>query len=157
MIVAHSQGSVIVADLLRYLHQTAPPGWQQRDDLFLFTCGSPLRQLYAARFPGFYAWVEAALPAAGPGGECAGPQAGAIGVRRWTNVYCTGDYVGRWLWGPPAMGSREAGRLAGLLFDHRHVFDDDTHRQLCLGKGAHTHYFDLRMAPVARELDALLH
>jgi hypothetical protein len=76
VIVAHSQGTVITAELLRYLqqrsrlagrprHPRARPGgpgahcsagWT-RTGVHLLTVGSPLRQLYALRFPSQYPWV----------------------------------------------------------------------------------------------------
>lgn len=74
IIVAHSQGSVITADLLRFLHcqpdpllkkLSARPGTRQPRShhahpipLFLFTMGCPLRQLYSLRFPNLYGWAR---------------------------------------------------------------------------------------------------
>ena len=68
VIIAHSQGSVISADLLRYLRvlERQHPGCLDSaglrrlttTDLRLFTMGCPLRQLYAARFPHFYEWTQ---------------------------------------------------------------------------------------------------
>lgn len=142
VIASHSQGTVIVADLLRYLRERHPGFFDGFPELRLFTCGSPLRQLYASRFPALYRWVEADHP----GGAAAGPQARHLGVTRWTNAYCTGDYVGRWLWVAPAAELLPAGVN----------FDDGTHRQLCLGKGAHTHYYDIGMRQVASEVDRLV-
>ncbi|WP_309719417.1 hypothetical protein, partial [Armatimonas sp.] len=60
VIVAHSQGSVITADLLRYLKATSPSQHSALSHLppiRLFTMGSPLRQLYQLRFPTLYKWV----------------------------------------------------------------------------------------------------
>ena len=64
VIVSHSQGTVITADLLRYLayrgrrddaSRAAVLGrWLEEIEVHLFTAGSPLRQLYAARFPDLY-------------------------------------------------------------------------------------------------------
>ncbi len=78
VIVSHSQGTVITADLMHYLRarslalnepnvlntprQAAASarelgGWLGEDRVKLLTMGSPLRQLYAARFPVPYRWM----------------------------------------------------------------------------------------------------
>lgn len=143
VIVAHSQGTVITADLLRYLqrrHLLRPDGLPAADvlqlladqlaghKLRLLTCGSPLRQLYALRFPTRYDWVLGGAASGGtspgthsmgahspdthsPGPHSQGPAPPAgwaphsgpqpwrdLGVSRWVNVWGSGDYVGRWLW-----------------------------------------------------------
>jgi hypothetical protein len=125
VIVAHSQGTVITADLLRFLRNDASPN----DDpqiarlaaipVYLFTMGCPLRDLYAARFPRLYHWARRPEPA-------------ALGVRQWTNAYRSGDYIGRSLWP-----------------DER--TDDLTRTDVCIGAGAHTHYWD-RTAPMIAEM-----
>ena len=102
VVVAHSQGTVISAELLRFLasdgRHAPQPGARPRlphgtlPPLQLLTLGCPLRQLYAARFPGLYAWVLA------NNGHVFGPRAADIGAARWMNAFCSGDYVGRWLW-----------------------------------------------------------
>jgi hypothetical protein len=125
VIVAHSQGTVITADLLRFLRDAASPN----DDpqiarlaampVYLFTMGCPLRDLYAARFPRLYHWARRPEPA-------------ALGVRQWTNAYRSGDYIGRSLWP-----------------DER--TDDSTRTDVCIGAGAHTHYWD-RTAPMIAEM-----
>ncbi|MDQ3815777.1 MAG: hypothetical protein M3347_17835, partial [Armatimonadota bacterium] len=74
IIVAHSQGTVITADLLRFLKcqpdpelhklRATPDGLQPRGNpedaipIFLFTMGCPLRQLYGLRFPNLYGWAR---------------------------------------------------------------------------------------------------
>lgn len=146
VIVAHSQGTVISAELLRYLQhrarwlaQTHPDDrivklWARLEGrVDLLTAGCPLRQLYAARFPHLYEWVQTA-------------QASDIGVGRWVNAYATGDYVGRWLWADPPLykPSPPVTVTAGAEHD------------VCLGSGAHTHYFDQEQVPVARWIDALV-
>jgi hypothetical protein len=127
VIVAHSQGTVITADLLRFLRADASPN----DDpqlariaampIYLFTMGCPLRDLYAARFPRLYHWAHRPEPA-------------ALGVRQWTNAYRSGDYIGRSLWP-----------------------DDDTpdrsRTDVCIGAGAHTHYWDSTAPMIAEMLD----
>ena len=119
VIVAHSQGSAITADLLRFLRyeDIAAPG-----NIWLFTMGCPLRQLYSERFPQLYDWA-------------ASPDPAEIRVRQWLNAYRTGDYIGRALW----YGAEPPGA-----------------EDVCLGGGAHTHYWDPDSAEVARRLDGLV-
>lgn len=148
VIVAHSQGSMITAELLRYLQyrarQPGVPGaqtdrirllWGKLEGrIDLMTAGCPLRQLYAERFPELYAW------AAGDG-----PVPGDVGVSRWINLYATGDYVGRWLWTPAVYEASTVAPSYGI-----------TRSDVCLGSGAHTHYFDQDQRLLARWLDTLI-
>ena len=60
----------------------------------LVTVGSPLRDLYAERFPLLYRWV-------GPreaGFASAAPTAADLGVTEWVNACRSGDYIGRFIW-----------------------------------------------------------
>src|SRR5207253_10762039 len=61
VIISHSQGSVVSADLLRLLtHGVTPDTSLVSPERFrLVTMGCPLRQLYGANFPYLYAWVTA--------------------------------------------------------------------------------------------------
>ena len=108
VIVAHSQGSVITADLLRFLRceRSKNPGFEPDLDrllsdssveghlpVYFFTMGCPLRQLYRLRFPDLYRWVDAT-------DRRSAPIPKKLGVTRWVNVYRSGDYVGRSLWTP---------------------------------------------------------
>jgi hypothetical protein len=168
VIVAHSQGTVITADLLRYLqrrHRLQPAGGD--DDRLvtlgrrlgeahvrLLTAGSPLRQLYALRFPCLYGWVLG-----NPADESAtvGPDPRAdLGVAHWVNVWGAGDYVGRWLWS----AARDAA-LPPLAVDDAAYGGVPTqqvplYRDLCLGADAHTHYFELDNEVMLAELRALV-
>lgn len=158
LIVAHSQGSVISAELLRYLSYRARHDGNPHDRVVrlwkglegrvsLLTAGCPLRQLYAARFPAQYAWVQ---DDAGSGRSCA-----ALGVQRWINLYASGDYVGRWLWS--AAASAQELDAPGLYLASRQA-PSYQHSQLdvCIGGGAHTHYFDADQRQVASWIDALI-
>jgi hypothetical protein len=69
LIVAHSQGTVITADLLRFLHREACGSLQDYDPqlvrlyempVWFFSMGCPLGQLYAQRFPHLYGWAQPA-------------------------------------------------------------------------------------------------
>src|SRR5262249_14122617 len=63
VIVAHSQGTVITADLLRFVKaarlEAIDEALARRDGrpVRVFTMGSPLRQLYGLRFPHLYQWA----------------------------------------------------------------------------------------------------
>lgn len=146
VIVAHSQGTVISAELLRYLQhrarwlaQSCPEDrvvklWSKLEGrVDLLTAGCPLRQLYAARFPHLYEWVLTA-------------EASDVGVQRWVNAYATGDYVGRWLWADPPLYKPSPPVTVMTAAEH----------DVCLGSGAHTHYFDQEQVLVARWIDALV-
>lgn len=131
VIIAHSQGTVITADLLHLLCKHPDLAHRvfgdRRPKIRLVTAGSPLRQLYARRFPDEYAWVEGAR------GE--GPNlAEFFGVERWLNLYNSGDYVGRALWSnaPDRPWDPSVSPLD----------PNEPTRDLLLGLGAHTHYFD---------------
>jgi len=180
VIVAHSQGTVISAELLRFLSD-APPG-SPRDshdrraqlrsrlgcDVRLLTLGCPLRQLYAARFPSLYAWV---LSEHGAGN---GPASTDIGVQRWANAFTSGDYVGRWLWSSPnadgdplghpmadtvrpaILGREDAYSPFKPMPPGAHPLAASSELEVCLGIGAHTHYFEPDQAIVAWLIDHLV-
>ncbi|MEO8248590.1 MAG: hypothetical protein ABI589_04400 [Burkholderiales bacterium] len=185
VIVAHSQGTVISAELLRFLASKGnrPPGAGDvpRIDadptplapIRLLTLGCPLRQLYAARFPILYRWVLHV-----DDGVC-GPRASDIGVARWVNAYCSGDYVGRWLWSnadadPDRTHPMTDGidRIASIKYAALGRLDayrgfqpmppdwaslaGAREFELCLGHGAHTHYFDSGQRGVASLIDHLI-
>ncbi len=181
--VAHSQGTVITADFLRFIRRERDPeladllaasepgvgatdggaaGAHQAPRLYLFTMGSPLRQLYAAAFPQLFRWVTGAP--GGAGGEPA-PDPAPLGVHRWANAYRGGDYVGRQLWRDPASPDRFVPCLApelprcGAPDPASHpLWQDaiDERREFCIGAGAHTHYWDATAWPIASELDRLI-
>lgn len=172
VIVAHSQGTVISADLLRFLR--AHPGrWPFDADtpVYLLTMGCPLRQLYGLRFPHLYAWSryrleqseapldkrETAIPSTRQ------PLPDELGVALWVNAYRSGDYVGRRLWirdDDPARWdpagatgdaiASDAPGPAGADVRHAHRIE------FCLGPGAHTHYFDQTAQRVAQAIDQLI-
>jgi hypothetical protein len=166
VIVAHSQGSVLTADLFRYLHRHGAVGLPP---VFLFTMGCPLRQLYGWRFPHLYGWArhESDQPATRASTIPADqrPHPGQLGVRRWVNAYRSGDYVGRWLWQPDRCGDHfePAGQSRAGWHPRRDLHDvvgardaRGSRREFCIGAGAHMHYWDDTAAEIAVELDALI-
>jgi hypothetical protein len=207
ILVAHSQGAVITADLLNFVQREedpdlepirrplangAPDGTGRR--LYLFTMGSPLRQLYSQWLPHLFGWVRGEtgdgvsrpLPAvprepwmllprledghrvlapAIPDG--AAPDPYAMGLTRWVNAYRSGDYVGRAHWrhavdefdwiyrpAPPDAATRFVSDVPPITY-----VSEDAHRsrrELCIGAGAHTHYWDATAKGIAIELDLLI-
>ena len=179
VVVAHSQGTVISAELLRFLSD-APRGVPREGhdrcrqlgdryggDIRLVTLGCPLRQLYAARFPSLYGWVLR------KNGDGNGPLSADIGARRWANAYTSGDYVGRWLWSSPG-GDDPLGHPMidtvkpvvlgrGSAYSPFHPMPPDAQAletmselEVCLGLGAHTHYFEPDQAVVAWLIDLVV-
>jgi hypothetical protein len=127
VIVGHSQGTVITVDLLRYLTAHAAPLLGQLGPIDLLTFGSPLRQLYAARFPALYGWI------ANPPGDARRDAR----LDSWINGYGSGDYVGRNLWDRAAPAQPwQCGRHVDPI-------------EFCTGALAHTHYFDESAPDVA--------
>jgi hypothetical protein len=164
VIVAHSQGTVITADLFRTLSLNGSMAYLfgQRP-LHLLTAGCPLRQLYAARFPDLYPWVVGpllAVPADGSmhSGEVSGPDPRSLSVARWTNVYQSGDYVGRYLWDgnvrPNFYSKPQSADDLAAIFKPQHATAEI--REMCVGSGAHIHYFDGSAPLVAGEVDRLI-
>jgi hypothetical protein len=152
IIVAHSQGTVISADLLRYLHRTGRlAALTGAMPVTLVTVGSPLRDLYAARFPLQYGWMGAP-PETFARAE---PAPDALGLNEWINAYRSGDYVGRAIWTPAADAA--AFRVAAIADDgavaaHR----AEGRTEFCIGAGAHTHYFADDAVTLAAEIDRLI-
>jgi hypothetical protein len=132
VIVAHSQGTVITADLLRLLHHPVAQGTPygalatQFPLLRLVTAGSPLKQLYRARFAHLYRWIDAQNSTLWP------LLKSRFGLVYWLNVYRSGDYVGRDFW-------RTTPRYA---LDAQPLAISTDRAELCIGAGGHTHYFD---------------
>lgn len=144
VIVAHSQGTVITADFLRLLKHCR---WHEGLKIRLFTLGSPLRQLYAERFPDLYGWVT----------ENGGPEPNKLyGVEYWLNSYRTGDYVGRALWEDLIDNPNfRFGPEPRDLITHS-MLRRENHAEFSLGAGAHTHYFDYTAPLVGVAIDALV-
>ncbi|MFZ1545577.1 MAG: hypothetical protein WAT12_00500, partial [Candidatus Nitrotoga sp.] len=132
IVVAHSQGAVVTVDSLRLLAQFHTI----RDSVFvkskptieLVTAGSPLRQIYREVFPHQYGWVVS---------KSGGPDISCLAcVRHWINVYRSGDYVGRSIWSEPKPGMMNTAKEFNAATPVPQIDD------ICLGAGAHLHYFD---------------
>ena len=152
VIVSHSQGTVISADLLRYLHvQRRSHDIVGAIPVSLVTVGSPLRDLYAERFPLLYRWMGSNAA----GFATAAPNASDIGAVEWVNACRSGDYVGRFLWTPP--GDKQRFRIARVDSDGRVEASRAGDRtEFCLGAGGHTHYFSNDAVALAVEIDRLI-
>lgn len=145
VIIAHSQGTVISADVLRYLNAVPDPRLRLINEkgirLRFFTMGSPLRQVYSNTFPQLYAWI---------GGADVDPT--SLRLEQWANVYCSGDYVGRNLWiaGDDRLWIRQ--RPASVDAEGKVL----PRVEFCAGAGAHTHYWDHNAADVAAYLHSIV-
>jgi len=125
VIVAHSQGTVIVVEFLRYL-ELINERQRLTNPINLFTVGCPLRHLYNRRFPDVYSWVGYKPNEAK---EKLNPPEGVV---KWLNGYTTGDYIGRNLWTPDE--ERDNGSNKPRVIG-------DNRQEICLGAGAFSDYF----------------
>jgi hypothetical protein len=184
VIVAHSLGSLISADLLRFLQAEgddalAPLGlageFDQRQgsiSLKLLTMGNPTRQLLNRFFPYLYDWVRenpdngmqplpapvAISPAAPPPiiAPRALPDPAELGLATWVNIYRSGDYVGRSLWLTEWYRRTIGGKDAGEYPEPLYVASSGGRSEACIGAGAHTHYWDDTAPDVAEQLNGLI-
>lgn len=156
IIFAHSQGTIITVDLLRFLKVEPDPelnALAAAQSIQLFTMGCPLRQLYGLRFPHLYDWARhpgAPLPDQTLPPDQRPDPTRLLSVVQWVNAYRSGDYVGRNLW------RSEKDKVVYALPD---VISEDaagTRREFCIGGGAHTHYWDKTALPIVEELDRLI-
>jgi hypothetical protein len=152
VIVSHSQGTVISAELLRYLHvQRRLPDLVGTIPVCLVTVGSPLRDLYAERFPLLYGWMGSNQA----GIATAEPQASDLGATEWINACRSGDYVGRFIWTPAGDATRF--RIATIGPEGKVEAQRAGDRtEFCLGAGGHTHYFSNDAVALATEIDRLV-
>lgn len=185
IIVAHSLGALITVDLLRYLTAEseagrgdpalAPLGIGVRKSsptvrLSVFTMGNPLRQLLNRFFPHQYQWVrdvpdnadgptEPLVPPLKALVKYSTPSASQLSVKNWSNAYRSGDYVGRSIWleewyNRTESPLPEAGRYPEPIA--KITWPPNERVEMCIGVGAHTHYWD-RTAPDVRDhLDGMI-
>jgi hypothetical protein len=178
VIVAHSLGAMISGDLLRFLKIERDPalaafgygsgGEAGTIPIRLFTMGNPLRQLMNRFFPHLYRWVRGApdngLAAAGdvltapPSAiaETETPGVEDLGVERWVNAYRSGDYVGRSLWMGEWYARNTDGSGDGKWPQRATVIADATRQEMCIGAGAHTHYWDETAPDITTKLEELI-
>jgi hypothetical protein len=181
--VAHSLGSLVTADLLRYLERSAKsspdpglarygfrghpiPNGASKLPIYIFSMGSPLRQLLNRFFPHLYWWVSDApdnslsavgSPLAPPPAIKVPilPRVDEMNVTRWTNAYRSGDYIGRCLWAGQWLTRNEANNPA-LDPDIASSGALPSYEEMCIGLGAHTHYWDRSAPDIAHALDGLV-
>jgi hypothetical protein len=177
VIVAHSLGSLISADLFRLLHAQrndpelstlgfgpVPPA--NRVPIQLFTMGNPLRQLLNRFFPYLYSWVRehpdnglqplprpSTIPPNTISAEAL-PDPAHLGIDRWLNAYRTGDYVGRSLWLDEWYQRTAAG--TGIYPAPILTAVGVRRLEFCIGAGAHTHYWDDTAPDIADRLNQLI-
>lgn len=180
ILVAHSLGSNITADLLRFLHR----GRMERltrfaftgnsttpVPLYFFSMGSPLRQLLNRFFPHLYRWVCEAPESTGNSPAPSDPHhpipvatppdpAEELNVKQWINFYRSGDYVGRSIWVNDWYQRTGGGENQGAYPEPLIIFVDagkpPTRVEACIGLGAHTHYWDRTAPDVAEKLNELI-
>lgn len=184
LVVAHSQGTAITADLLRFLNyetkRATDPALARlvSGDLpiYFFTMGCPLRQLYGLGFPHLYNWarhydktpwtLKPHKPLSIDQKQKPNPKK-LLGVRRWVNTFRSGDYVGRYLWRGDCCDYQwrkptQRGKDDTTWTSDRdlpvYISEDEHHtrREFCLGAGAHTRYWDGTSDEVAAEIDILI-
>jgi len=157
VILTHSQGGLITSDLLRALSAgtvaednglqsistAASVNGSGNIPVRLITMGSPLVQLYNARFPDLYHWDRTV-----------DPRTTHRGLESWWNLYRSGDYVGRMIFRDP---KDKNNFLPEIDFVMNCKGMPIPVRETCLGPGAHTHYWD-KSAPatVVRKFDRMV-
>lgn len=176
IIISHSLGTLITADLLRFLHTEIDPdlanlgyaGGKGVIPIQLVTMGSPIRQLLNRFFPYLYDWVrdypdngQEPLPAptSTPPKLTSTPRIpnpSDLGVDFWVNVYRSGDYVGRSLWLNEWYCRTDPSKSDGRYPQEIYVAQDSDRLEACIGAGAHTHYWDDSAPDVAQLLNELI-
>jgi hypothetical protein len=78
-----------------------------------------------------------------------------MNVAFWCNAYRSGDYVGRWLWVGPWLERNASGNVKQPP-DVARAGSPPTVAELCIGLGAHTHYWDRSAPEVADLLNRLI-
>jgi hypothetical protein len=76
-----------------------------------------------------------------------------MGLAYWSNAYCSGDYVGRYLWFREDDPDRWADNWS--KGNQHSTFYPNT-RERCVGYGGHGRYWSGQIEPVAEELDRLI-
>jgi hypothetical protein len=183
VIVAHSLGSLITADLFRFLRRQGEPdltnfafAGSESDAIpvYFFSMGCPLRQLLSRFFPHLYEWVrpipedtskppapsdpKELIPVAEP------PCPADLGLEQWVNFYRSGDYVGRSVWINDVYVRPTTSELHDLhsnAAEQLIFYDNNDHLRAtrvdaCIGLGAHTHYWDRNAPDIGEQLDRMI-
>jgi len=179
ILVAHSQGAVITADLLRFIQCEKSQGLErlfssdsaEKLPVYFFSMGNPLRQLYSVGFPHLYEWVinyndpdENGHNDYDDNGLGYKPKPEDLGLEQWVNTYNSGDYVGRYLWRKSKSEANEKKRAreeklfkpSSSVEDKDNISEKGKYREFCLGAGAHTHYWNATANRVADEINRLI-
>jgi hypothetical protein len=137
LVVSHSQGTVIAADLLATRALLRGIG---KHATILLTMGSPLRALYQALLP---FRVARFLRAPGCVAE--------MDVKRWHNAYFAGDLVGRSLW-------RAEDERGTYTDPYSQSYPQGAFTEECFGAGGHMGYWSSpRVAETVLELLRAFH
>lgn len=181
IIVAHSLGALITCDLLRYLRSEARAGrgdpalaplgfYKDEADksgsipIHLFTMGNPLRQLLNRFFPHHYQWVrsspdmtqdDSTTEQRDESGNTT-PLPDDLSVESWTNAYRSGDYVGRALWADDWYRRTDSGDEKGSYPEPITLLKNGKVTEMCIGLGAHTHYWDQSAPDITDRLDEMI-
>jgi len=78
-----------------------------------------------------------------------------MNVSLWVNAYRSGDYVGRSLWVGPWYERNRTDNQENDA-DISQVGPVQSSEEMCIGLGAHTHYWDRSAPDVAKMLDRLI-
>jgi hypothetical protein len=172
VIIAHSQGTAISADLLRFLKQERKYFGKEyglrrlepKDKaiqplpIYLFTMGSPLQQLYSFGFPQLYSWVlnDYVKPKNSDEDKLKPDPSELLAVKKWVNAYRSGDYVGRFIQHDARMRD-QWWKMAENASDVRERIRRITPlTEFCIGAGAHNHYWNETAPLIAVALDELI-
>jgi hypothetical protein len=135
----------------------------------LFTMGDPARQFLNRFFPYLYEWVRdtpdnglthlGKLTPTRPNTRIEGtPNPNGLGLELWVNAYRSGDYIGRSLWlnewyERTTAGTGEYDQAISVAQDSA---TPPTREEMCIGAGAHQHYWDQSAPDIAEKLDKLI-
>jgi hypothetical protein len=148
---------------------------EKKVDFRLFTMGNPGRQFLNRFFPYLYEWVReipdnsvkhlGGLTPSGPATPLSGsPDPDRLGVDCWVNAYRSGDYIGRSLWmnewynrtTPSNADPKEDGAYPMPIFVATDATKPARRAEMCIGAGAHQHYWDQSAPDIAEKLDELI-
>jgi len=182
VILAHSLGALISGDLLLYIKSQGDPDLARlglgtpgvsagtKIPIRLFTMGDPVRQFLNRMFPYLYEWVRGTpdnslkhlggLVPTPPNTPLAGsPHPDRLGVELWVNAYRSGDYIGRSLWLDGWYNRTDGpgtGAYPATIYTARSAPGGPQFEEMCIGAGAHQHYWDQSAPDIAEKLDELI-